>query len=96
MHPKEITEKNWKSFLVKARNEIAVVLSIVPGLGHIYKGYVLPGLALMLLAPVAVFSGLICGALTLGLGLFLPVVFWVATGWTAYQLPDHRKHHLVN
>ena len=43
-----------------AHNEIAAVLSIVPGLGHIYKGHYEMGLMWMFLGmPIAVFVGII-------------------------------------
>ncbi len=43
-----------------AHNEIAAVLSIVPGLGHIYKGHYEMGLFLMFLGmPIALFVGII-------------------------------------
>ena len=43
-----------------AHNEIAAVLSIVPGLGHIYKGHYAMGLMWMFLGmPIAVFVGII-------------------------------------
>lgn len=94
MHPFEDT--SWPGFLVKARNDVAAGLSVIPGLGHFYKGYALMGISLMLLTPVMVFAGLICGALTLGVGLVIPLGYWVAVGWAAYELPDHRKHHLIH
>ena len=43
-----------------AHNEIAAVLSIVPGLGHIYKGHYGMGLIWMFLGmPIAIFVGII-------------------------------------
>ena len=42
-----------------AHNEIAAVLSIVPGLGHIYKGHYGMGLMWMFLGmPIAIFVGI--------------------------------------
>jgi hypothetical protein len=96
MHPKNISDQKWKQFLQQARNEIAAVMSVFPGLGHIYKGYYLMGAGLLLLAPVMVFAGLISGALTLGVGLVIPVLFWIGTGVSAYMIDDHRTHHLIH
>ena len=43
-----------------AHNEIAALLSIVPGLGHIYKGHYGMGLIWMFLGmPIAIFVGII-------------------------------------
>jgi len=57
MRPENVSEKRWQAFLVKARNELAVLLSIIPGLGHIYKGYYLMGVGLILLIPVCFWAG---------------------------------------
>ena len=38
---------------------LALILSIIPGLGHIYIGKVLRGLAILVLALILPFSGLI-------------------------------------
>jgi len=80
--------------LIKHRNEIAALQSIIPGLGHIYKGHFGMGIMFMLLFPVFVYSGIVMALATAGFGLFLPITYMFAVGWHAYQLEDHRKHHL--
>ena len=56
-----------------AHNEIAALLSIVPGLGHIYKGDYEPGLLWRFLGmPFAIWVGII-----------LPILCWVALAWNA-------------
>ena len=59
-----------------AHNEIAAVLSIVPGLGHIYKGHYEMGLIWMFLGmPIAIFAGIISILGTAGVGLLFPIGF---------------------
>jgi len=96
MRPENVSEKRWQAFLVKARNELAVLLSIIPGLGHIYKGYYLMGVGLILLIPVMIFAGLLAGAMTLGVGLLIPVCFWAGTAVSVFMIEDHRKDHLFH
>ena len=75
-------------------NEIAAVLSIVPGLGHIYKGYYEMGLFLMFLGmPIAIFVGIISILGTAGVGLLFPIGCWAALAYDAYRKKDRRHHH---
>ena len=58
-----------------AHNEIAALLSIIPGLGHIYKGHYDAGLLWMFLGmPFAIWIGIILSLATAGLGLLLPIL----------------------
>jgi hypothetical protein len=77
-----------------AHNEIAALLSIVPGLGHIYKGHYEMGLFLMFLGmPIAIFVGIISILGTAGLGLLFPIGCWAALAYDAYRKNDRRHHH---
>jgi hypothetical protein len=77
-----------------AHNEIAVVLSIVPGLGHIYKGHYEMGLMWMFLGmPIALFVGIISILGTAGVGLLFPIGCWAALAYDAYNEKDRRHHH---
>jgi hypothetical protein len=77
-----------------AHNEIAALLSIVPGLGHIYKGHYEMGLIWMFLGmPVAVFIGIISILGTAGVSLLLPPMVWAALAVDAYNEKDRRHHH---
>jgi len=76
------------------RNVIAAFLSIIPGLGQIYKGYYLMGLALLFIGlPVAIWMGLLLSLATAGLGLMLPVICGALVIVHAYYAEDRRKHH---
>lgn len=78
------------------RDLAAAILSMVPGLGHIYKGYLGEGLLLMLLgAPIALYCGLLLAFATLGFGLIVPVMFEIAVILHAYTIDDHSKHRVV-
>jgi hypothetical protein len=82
--------------LIKAENAIAALLSIVPGLGHIYKGHFEAGLAWMFFGmPLAVFVGILFGLATAGIGLFFPILCWVAVAFDAYFEKDRRRHHMI-
>jgi len=77
-------------------NEIAALLSIIPGLGHIYKGHYEAGFLWMFLGmPFAIWIGIILSLATAGLGLFFPILCWVALAWNAYNEKDRRHHHLT-
>ena len=77
-----------------AHDEIAAALSIVPGLGHIYKGHYQMGLFLMFLGmPIAIFVGIISILGTAGVGLLFPIGCWAALAYDAYGKKDRRHHH---
>lgn len=76
---------------------ISAVLSFVPGLGHLYKGHLVPGLLLLcVLGPL--YLGVVFGLIpkTYGLSLILPAFFVFAVGYRAYHLPDVRTDPGVN
>lgn len=80
-----------------AHNEIAALLSIMPGLGHIYKGHYEAGFLWMFLGmPFAIWIGIILSLATAGLGLLFPILCWVALAWNAYTEKDRRHHHLTS
>ena len=89
-----LTPPNAK--IVRAENAIAALLSIVPGLGHIYKGHYEAGLAWMFFGmPLAIFVGILFGLATAGIGLLFPIVCWAALTVDAYFEKDRRRHHMM-
>lgn len=83
--------------LLAAENKIALLLSIVPGLGHIYKGHGAAGFFWMLIGmPLAVWVGILLGLATAGIGLFVPIACWVGVAIDAYYERDlrGRRHWL--
>lgn len=85
---------NTSSKKVRHRNQMAAMLSIIPGLGHLYKGHVGLGIILLLLSFPFIWIGLIMAFATVGFGLFVPFFYVGATSWHAYHIEDNRKHHL--
>ena len=79
------------------RDLLAALLSIVPGLGHIYKNDWTWGLGLMFFgAPMALWAGLLLTPATLGLGLLIPLGYIGFVIVHAYTLEDHSHHKLVH
>lgn len=73
----------------QASDMVAVMLSIVPGLGHIYKGYRLIGMLLMFIGmPMAVGLALLIATGTAGFGFFLLPIFWIAVMVHVWAIPD--------
>ncbi|MGI8955786.1 MAG: hypothetical protein ACR2II_02585 [Chthoniobacterales bacterium] len=73
----------------QASDMVAVMLSIVPGLGHIYKGYRLIGLLLIFFgAPIAVALTMLIATSTAGFGFFLLPIFWIAVMVHVWAIPD--------
>lgn len=88
-----VIKQNQKFDINKMRDEFAAAQSIIPGLGHIYKGHVLQGIILFLGGLVSLWVGLILGFATAGIGLLIPVVYVICIGYHAYDTDDKRKHH---
>ena len=77
------------------RNKVAALLSVVPGLGHVYKHHYLAGLGIMTAGNVMmVFVALWLGFATLGLSLILVPAFWFAgIAYAAYLASDEHGMH---
>ena len=72
----------------KASDLVAMLLSVIPGLGHVYKGHKLVGILLILGAPLAVGLSALAATATAGFGLGLMVLYWFAAGFHAYAISD--------
>ena len=80
--------------VTSAENKIAALLTIIPGLGHIYKGHYATGFIWMFVGmPVAVWVGILLSLATAGLGLLIPIACWAGLAFDAYCERDWRKHH---
>jgi hypothetical protein len=83
-----------ESILSREHNIYAAMLSVVPGLGHIYKGLYAAGFSIMLLGPpLAIWAGVLLSLTTLGLGMLLPLFCWAWVAFDAYNEVDMRHHH---
>ena len=73
----------------KASDAIAVLLSVMPGLGHIYKGHKFIGMLLIFVGtPMAVGLALLIATGTAGFGVALLPVYWLAVMVHVYAIKD--------
>lgn len=73
----------------QASDMVAVMLSIAPGLGHIYKGYRLIGMLIMFVGtPMAFGLALLIATGTAGFGFFLLPIYWIAVMIHVWAIPD--------
>lgn len=88
---KELIEA-WKTV---DRNKIAAVLSVVPGLGHLYKHHYLAGFGILTVGNIlmAFIAGL-ASLGTLGVSLIaVPGIWFAGIGYAAYMASDEHGHH---
>ena len=72
----------------KASDLVAVMLSVIPGLGHVYKGYKLLGLLFVIGAFGALLLGALAATATAGFGLGLIPIYWFAVMFHVYGVED--------
>ena len=73
----------------KASDAIAVLLSVMPGLGHIYKGHKFIGMLLIFAGtPMAVGLALLIATGTAGFGIAMLPVYWLAVMLHVYAIKD--------
>ena len=79
--------------LARSRDRFAAVLSIIPGLGHMYKAHYFMGAAFLLVGlPVVIgATGLLLLA-TFGLSLLLPLLYVALVGAHAHEIEDRQWH----
>lgn len=82
-----------KNPLAGFRGRVAVCLSAVPGLGHIYKGHRLLGAIIMLGSGFAFAFCFLAGAASAGWGMLLLPLYWGAVMLHAYWTDDRALHH---
>jgi hypothetical protein len=95
-NPSECTKCDWhvgyevrpEDTLGTPRDVAAVVMSVIPGLGHIYKGHRLTGALYMLGAVFAVFAAAVASTATAGFGLLLLPLYWAGVMLQVYWLED--------
>lgn len=73
----------------KASDAVAVILSVIPGLGHIYKGHNIMGMLLIFVGtPMAVAIALLIATGTAGFGIGLLPIYWFAVMFHVYGIED--------
>lgn len=77
------------------RNKVAALLSVLPGLGHLYKHHYLQGFGMLLVGNVLVgFLAVLMALGTLGLSLVIVPIAWVAgVAYSAYMATDEHGQH---
>lgn len=90
----ECTRCDWvyrEEPVVNLRDQMAFWLSLIPGLGHLYKGHILlGGLIFFVIGPGILGLSLALALGTLGVSLVIPVIFMVSGMFHAYRIPDLR------
>jgi hypothetical protein len=79
-----------------ARDRAALMLSVIPGLGHIYKGHRLTGALLMLGALFAVMACSVAATATAGFGLLLLPLYWAGVMLQVYWLEDRAAKSIAS
>lgn len=64
------------------------MLSVIPGLGHVYKGYRFLGLLFVIGAGFALLLGALAATATAGFGLALIPIYWFAVMFHVYAIHD--------
>ena len=83
--------------MLNAENNIAAWLSILPGLGQLYKGHFASGFCWMFIGmPLAIWVGILLTLATLGFSLLIPIICWAVVAFDAYYERDIRRHHLLS
>jgi hypothetical protein len=72
----------------KASDAVAVMLSVIPGLGHVYKGHKMLGLLFVIGAFGAILLGGLAATATAGFGLALIPIYWFAVMFHVYGIED--------
>lgn len=77
------------------RNKVAAMLSILPGLGHLYKHHYASGIGLLVAGNIITgFVSVLMALGTFGLSiLVVPLVYIATVATSAYALPDWHGHH---
>ncbi len=92
----ECTRCDWVRVVEKpvdVRDRTALVLSLVPGLGHLYKGHIFFGGAIFfIIGPSILALSLAVLPATLGVSIIIPTVFMLGVMVHAFLAPDVRKH----
>ena len=80
------------------RDKMAALLSIVPGLGHLYKHHYFSGFGILIGGNILVgFVSVLMMLGTFGLSLLLIPAYIAGMAAAAHKLPDwHGRHHYLH
>ncbi|MEA3211850.1 MAG: hypothetical protein QOE70_4907 [Chthoniobacter sp.] len=91
--PAECPKCDWhvgyrEENLGSGRDVAAVLMSVIPGLGHIYKGHRMTGALYMLGAVFALVACSVAATFTAGFGLLLLPLYWAGVMLQVFWLED--------
>lgn len=73
----------------KASDAVAVILSVIPGLGHIYKGHKVMGAMIMFVGtPMAILIAALSFTFTAGFGGLLLPLWWFGVMFHVWAIDD--------
>src|SRR5437660_1964466 len=73
----------------KASDAMAILLSMIPGLGHIYKGHrVVGAVILLIVTPIAFVFGVLAAIASAGFGIGLLVFYWIGVMIHSWVIDD--------
>ena len=73
----------------KASDAVAVMLSVIPGLGHVYKGHKVIGLLfIFIVSPLVLFFSFLAAIASAGFGFGLFLLYWAGVAIHAYGADD--------
>ena len=77
------------------RNLFAAILSVIPGVGHLYKHHYLAGSMILIGGNLLmVFVAALLSLATFGIALIVvPVAYIMGIAWAAHELPDWHGRH---
>lgn len=77
------------------RDKIAALLSVIPGLGHLYKHHYLAGFGILTIGNVLmVFVAGLASLGTLGVSLIaVPAMWFAGIAYSAFMASDEHGHH---
>lgn len=77
------------------RDKLAMAMSVIPGLGHLYKHHYLAGFGILTVGNVLIgFISVLMALGTLGLSMILVPAAWVAgIAYSAFKASDEHGHH---
>ena len=88
--------KAWRSV---DRDKLALLLSVIPGAGHLYKRHYVSGFGILIGGNLLmVFIALLLGLATFGISMIaVPVIYMFIVAASAYSIPDwHGQHHFLH
>jgi hypothetical protein len=81
------------------RDKFALLLSIIPGAGHLYKHHFAAGMGILLGGNILVaFIAILLAIATFGISLVVvPLLWWAGVAISAYGLDDwHGRHYWLH